>query len=82
LKFEVKNSYILYRRTLKYPDILGSGNIPDHMEFLVDRFGYLRARWIPSLDQSGWSDLNLLTSQLLQLNQEKEILPPPRDHVH
>lgn len=80
--FEIKNSYILYRRTLKYPDILGSGNIPDHMEFLVDRFGYLRARWIPPLDQSGWSDLNLLTSQLLQLNQEKEILPPPRDHVH
>ena len=80
--FEIKNSYILYRRTLKYPDILGSGNIPNHMEFLVDRFGYLRARWIPSLDQSGWSDLNLLASQLLQLNQEKEILPPPRDHVH
>lgn len=80
--FEIKNSYALYRRTLKYPDILGQGNIPDHMEFLVDRFGYLRARWIPSLDQSGWSDLNLLTSQLRQLNQEKEILPPPGDHVH
>ena len=80
--FEIKNSYILYRRTLKYPDILGSGNIPDHMEFLVDRFGYLRARWIPSLDQSGWNNLNLLISQLSQLNQEKEILPPPRDHVH
>ncbi len=80
--FEIKNSYALYRRTLKYPDILGSGSVPNHMEFIVDRFGYLRARWIPSLDQSGWDNLNLLTSQLKQLNQEKEILPPPKDHVH
>lgn len=80
--FEIKNSYALYRRTLKYPDILGSGNVPNHMEFIVDRFGYLRARWIPSLDQSGWDNLSLLTSQLKQLNQEREILPPPKDHVH
>lgn len=80
--FEIKNSYSLYRRTLEYPDILGAGEIPDHMEFLVDRFGYLRARWIPSLDKSGWDDINILVSQILQLNQEKEILPPPGDHVH
>ncbi len=81
--FEIKNSYILYRRTLTHPDILGEGDIPDHMEFLVDRFGYLRARWIPTIDDSsGWDNLALLTNQLLQLNQEGEILPPPRDHVH
>jgi len=80
--YEIKNSYALYRRTLKFPDILGAGEVPDHMEFLVDRYGYLRARWIPSLDQSGWNDINMLTNQILQLNQEKEILPPPGDHVH
>ncbi|MXS86103.1 cytochrome C [Nitrosomonas sp. HPC101] len=79
---EIKNSYILYRRTLKYPDILGKGNIPDHMEFLVDRFGYLRARWIPSMDQSGWDNLALLTDQLQQLNQEKEILSQPHSYAH
>lgn len=79
---EIKDSYILYRRTLKYPDILGKGNIPDHMEFLVDRFGFLRARWIPSMDQSGWDNLVLLTDQLQQLNQEKEILPQLHNHAH
>lgn len=79
---EIRDSYILYRRTLKDPDILGEGNIPDHMEFLVDWSGYFRARWIPSLDQSGWGNLALLTDQLQQLNQEKEILPQSHNHAH
>ena len=37
---EIRNSYILFRRTLTHPDILGEGNIPDHMEYLIDRYGY------------------------------------------
>ncbi len=79
---EIKNSYVLYRRTLTHPDILGEGVIPEHLEFLVDRFGYLRARWIPDRDDSGWDNMDFLKQQLVQLNSEKEILPPPRDHVH
>jgi putative copper resistance protein D len=79
---EIKNSYILYRRTLTHPDILGEGVIPEHSEFLIDRFGYLRARWIPNVDESGWADINTLKQQLVQLNSEKMILPPPSDHVH
>lgn len=79
---EIKDSYILYRRTLKDPDILGKGSIPNHMEFIVDQSGYLRARWIPSLDQFGWDNLALLTDQLQQLNKEKEILPQPHNHAH
>ena len=79
---EIVDSYVLYRRTLNYPDILGAGNIPDHLEFLIDRFGYLRARWIPAIDELAWSELSLLTQQLEQLNREGEILPPPKDHVH
>ncbi len=79
---EIKNSYILYRRTLTHPDILGEGIIPKHSEFLIDRFGYLRARWIPDVDESGWADINILKQQLVQLNSEKMILPPPSDHVH
>ncbi|SCZ87003.1 CopD family protein [Nitrosomonas mobilis] len=80
--YEIKNSYILFRRTLTHPDIMGEGVIPDHMEFLIDRFGYLRARWIPSIDSAGWDDSNLLAKELARLNQEGEILPPPSDHVH
>ena len=79
---EIKNSYILYRRTLTHPDILGEGIIPEHLEFLVDRFGYLRARWIQDRDESGWDNMDFLKQQLVQLNSEKEILPPPSDHVH
>tara|TARA_B100000676_G_scaffold289317_1_gene321739 strand:- start:25987 stop:28014 length:2028 start_codon:yes stop_codon:yes gene_type:complete len=79
---EITQSYILYRRTLGRPDLLGVGAIPDHLEFLVDRFGYLRARWIPIADGDGWKNMNLLLKQIVQLKQEKEILPPPDDMVH
>ena len=30
----------------------------------------------------GWNDTDMLMQQLAQLNREKEILPPPGDHVH
>ncbi|MBX3302921.1 MAG: CopD family protein [Nitrospira sp.] len=79
---EISRSYVLFRRTLSIPDLFGEGNPPKHMEFLFDRFGYLRARWIPESDASGWTDLGLLTQQITQLDQEREILPPPGDHVH
>ncbi len=79
---EISSSYALFRRTLSIPDLFGEGTKPKHMEFLIDRFGYLRARWIPNGDGPGWTDLALLTQQITQLNQEREILPPPGDHVH
>ncbi|MDC8450924.1 MAG: CopD family protein [Nitrospira sp.] len=79
---EISSSYALFRRTLSIPDLFGEGTSPKHMEFLIDRFGYLRARWIPIGDVSGWGDTTVLTQQITQLNQEREILPPPGDHVH
>ncbi len=79
---EISSSYTLFRRTLSIPDLFGEGTRPKHMEFLFDRFGYLRARWIPNGDGSGWVDMTLLTEQIAQLNQERELLPPPGDHVH
>jgi putative copper resistance protein D len=79
---EISSSYALFRRTLSIPDLFGEGTRPKHIEFLFDRFGYLRARWIPNGDGSGWTDMALLTQQITQLNQEREILPPPGDHVH
>ncbi len=79
---EISSSYALFRRTLSIPDLFGEGTRPKHIEFLFDRFGYLRARWIPQGDGAGWTDMTLLTQQIAQLNQEGEILPPPGDHVH
>ncbi|MCK5435427.1 MAG: CopD family protein, partial [Nitrosomonadaceae bacterium] len=56
---EITQSYILYRRTLGRPDLLGEASFPTHLEFLVDRFGYLRARWIPEADGEGWTNIDL-----------------------
>jgi putative copper resistance protein D len=79
---EITRSYALFRRTIAIPDLFGEGRIPRHIEFLFDRYGYLRARWIPEGDGTGWTDIGLLMQQIDQLNQEREILPPPGDHVH
>ena len=78
---EISSSYALSRRTLTHPDIIGRGKIPDHMEFLIDRNGYMRARWIPSIDQSGWSDIDKLNQQISLLNREQMKMPYPEDFV-
>ncbi len=79
--FEIATSYAFSRRTLSHPDLLGRGSNPDHIEFLIDRYGYLRARWLPLAEEPGWADINLLTKQISLLNQERRILPPPVDYV-
>ncbi|MEI8016205.1 MAG: CopD family protein [Nitrospira sp.] len=79
---EITRSYSLFRRTLSNPDLAGEGAMPKHMEFLIDRYGYLRARWIPAVDGTGWTDIGELMRQVEQLSREKELRPPPDDHVH
>ncbi len=78
---EIVSSYSLSRRTLSHPDIIGRGTSYTHMEFLIDRYGYLRARWIPSIDQSGWSDIDLLIRQISLLNSENTKISFPDDYV-
>ncbi len=78
---EIATSFALSRRTLSHPDIIGQGTTPDHMEFLIDRKGYLRARWIPSVDHWGWSDIDQLNLQISALNREKMNISFPEDFV-
>ncbi|MGE0642544.1 MAG: CopD family protein [Nitrospira sp.] len=78
---EIARTYSLFRRTISHPDLMGPATVPKHMEFLFDRFGYLRARWIPEIDGSDWNDISFVTQQVDQLNQEDEIMPPPPDYV-
>ncbi len=52
------------------------------MEFLIDRFGYIRARWIPEDEPDGWQSLERVRQQAERLNREPRIKPPPDDHVH
>ncbi|SOD19223.1 CopD family protein [Nitrosomonas ureae] len=79
---EIKDSYWLYRRVRTVPDLSGKGMFPGHMEFITDRFGYLRARWVAQFEGFGWQNFDALTLQLRQLNQEDEIMPPPGEHAH
>ncbi len=78
---EAARTYALLRRTLSDADARDSAPIPAHLEMLVDRFGYIRARWLPG-DTAGWGDLELLLGQLALLAREPQVRPPPDDHVH
>lgn len=78
-------AYLLFRRTLPNPGRTIAGEAPDHMEFLIDRFGYARARWIPEPNDAtspGWSDEGLLVQQVELMQSEPRLRPPPDDHVH
>ena len=79
---EIKDTYWLYRRVRVVPDLSGKGMFPGHMEFITDRFGYLRARWVAQFEGYGWQNIGALTLQLTQLNQEGEVMPPPGEHAH
>ena len=53
---------------------------PAHAEFLIDRRGYLRARWTP--DAKDWREVTGLLAEIQQLNQEPVTAPPAEEHVH
>jgi putative copper resistance protein D len=53
-----------------------------HAEFLVDRQGYVRARWLPGSSGPGWDTMQTLVDQLLLLDKETPAGPAPDVHVH
>lgn len=80
---ELWSAYELLSRTAGdrgAPDRLGMQW--DHAEFLIDRFGYVRARWIAQDDSAGWQDPARLYPELERLNAEPRLRPPPDDHIH
>ncbi|HXW71517.1 MAG TPA: CopD family protein [Methylocella sp.] len=50
-----------------------------HAEFLIDRWGYVRARWLPAEDNS-WSDPATIEAQIDLLSREPPEPPPPDVH--
>jgi putative copper resistance protein D len=75
---EISEAYTLFGRARKAgPD----PPRPSHIEFLIDRQGYLRARWLPGTEP-GWEDLDRLLAQVEQLAREAPRSPPPEEHVH
>ncbi|WP_114970871.1 c-type cytochrome [Rhodoferax ferrireducens] len=79
-------AYLLLRRTLADPGRSVLGEPPPHLEFLIDRFGYARARWLPAdtVNTHGgdWRDMGFLLRQIDLINAEPRLLPSPDDHVH
>jgi putative copper resistance protein D len=65
------------------PEILAAyrlfANAP-HAELLIDRQGYLRARWTGAPGEM--RDPNLLLAEVQQLNEEPDTTPPADEHVH
>ncbi len=75
---EIVETYTLFRRTFTAEDV---PPIPPHMEFLIDRQGYIRGRWIPG-DGSAWAEIPRLLREIERLDKEVPRAPAPEEHVH
>ena len=75
---EIALAYRLFFRTF---GAAPAAPAPSHVELLIDRGGYVRARWIADGAGGGWADPARLIPQLQQLARESPA-PPPDEHVH
>jgi len=73
--------YTLFRKSLSPTGRLPVPPIPSHLEFLIDRQGYIRSRWLPDSGPR-WAEPADLIAALEQLNHEKSRAPAPDEHVH
>lgn len=83
----ITRTFAQYRRTFEFRGAPDNNDLPVHIEFTVDRFGYLRSRWIPAQSPGAWDVLPFLARpflarQFAELAKEDEILPPPDEHIH
>lgn len=63
------------------PFLTATGSPPPHAELLVDRQGYLRARWTPG-GSGGWADPAALLAEVERLASEVAQAPPADEHLH
>jgi putative copper resistance protein D len=82
---EVAQAYAMFRRDLTPEGLRPEPPPPAHMELLVDRQGYIRARWIPRAlgrDTDGWADSGRLLAEADRLARETPATPVADEHVH
>jgi putative copper resistance protein D len=79
---DIVAAYTLLARALTPESLLSIGTPPRHAEFLVDRQGYLRGRWIPGGGLPGWRSLRALLDQVKALDREAPTAAAPDEHVH
>jgi putative copper resistance protein D len=79
---DIASTYRLLARGFG-PAAPSSGVAPAlHVEFLVDRQGYIRARWLPGSPGRGWNTMQTLVDQILIIDREAPAGPAPDEHVH
>jgi putative copper export protein/mono/diheme cytochrome c family protein/peroxiredoxin len=78
---EISHTYDLFGQDLVPEGARGDPPSPFHLEFLVDRQGYLRGRWSPA-EGAAWDNAAQLLSAIEWLKGEKLEAPPPDLHVH
>jgi putative copper resistance protein D len=80
---ETVATYRLFARDLDAESDAPEGPPLRHMELLVDRPGYLRARWIPRAEAGGgWADPARLLAEVERLAREPALAAIPDEHVH
>lgn len=78
---EATVTYGLFARTLEADDGRREPATLAHLELLVDRQGYLRARWAGGTEL-GWQDPQRLLAEVRRLAEEPARAPAADEHVH
>jgi len=79
---EIATTYSLLARGLGPGALSPRGAPPLHAEFLIDRQGYVRARWLPGAPGPAWDPLPTLVQQIQLIDKEAPSGPAPDEHVH
>ena len=78
---EIFKTYSLFSQSFEAEGNSPAALLPKHTEFLIDKRGYIRARWIGK-ESGGWLDIENLLQEIEILQNEKSQAPAPDDHVH
>ena len=78
---EIFKTYSLFSQSFEADGNSPEARLPKHTEFLIDKRGYIRARWIAK-EGGGWLDIENLLQEIETLQNEKSQAPAPDDHVH
>ncbi len=79
---EIAATYSRLTRGLGPGALSPRGAPPLHAEFLIDRQGYIRARWLPGAPGPAWDPLPTLVQQIQLIDKEAPSGPAPDEHVH
>ena len=78
---EIFKTYSLFSHSFEVDRNSPEALLPKHTEFLIDKRGYIRARWI-AREGGGWLKIENLLQEIEILQNEKSQAPAPDDHVH